>query len=349
MATKQEIRQKNIVESYSSRRESLLTNLLRALAGLWSSFDDWYDDDMVKARAARSATLVETSMDEQRRLARSFATQMLRNLNAAPYSVPPQRDVYERSGSNIIEVYSRPAEQFRYARSIELDRPTALDRALKRVADLAETDLSLAERDETQRIYASSPKVIGRRRIIHPELSKTGTCGLCVVAADRLYYVDELMAIHDRCKCTDAPVTADLDPGQSLNREDLERLYDAAGSTAGADLKRLRVTVQQHGELGPILRQSGHDFKDADEVNKAAGRKRYKAFDRMTPEEQRNSWTAIIASSERSVTTLEQARAADSPTVDIGGTGYQTRVKNYDEAIKYHRDLIRRYRAKLAA
>jgi hypothetical protein len=348
MATKQEIRQKNIVESYSARRQSLLTNLLRALLGLWGDFGNWYDGDMVAARAARSATLVETSMDEQRRLARSYATQMLRNLDAAPLVMPPQRDVYERSGVNIVEVYSRPAEQYRYARSIGLDEATSLDRALKRVADLGETDLSLAERDETQRVYASSPKVIGRRRIIHPELSKTGTCGLCVVAADRMYFVDELMAIHDRCKCTDAPVTAAYDPGKTLNREDLERLYDAAGSTAGEDLKRLRITTKEHGELGPILRQSSHGFKDAAEVNKAAGRRRYKSFDRMTPDEQRTSWTALIASSERSVERLRAAKDADSPTVDIGD-GYQTRVKSYDEAIKYHSDLIRRYRAKLAA
>ena len=33
------------------------------------------------------------------------------------------------------------------------------------------------------------------RRVIHPELSKGGTCGLCIAASDRIYFVDDLLAL----------------------------------------------------------------------------------------------------------------------------------------------------------
>src|SRR6476661_7803254 len=35
--------------------------LLRQLVALWQDFDGWYDGDLVQARAARSATLVDSA------------------------------------------------------------------------------------------------------------------------------------------------------------------------------------------------------------------------------------------------------------------------------------------------
>ena len=51
-----------------------------------------------------------------------------------------------------------------------------------------------------------------------------------------------------------------------LNDGTLGELYQAAGSTRGADLKRVRVTVEEHGELGPQLRVRGQHFRGPDEV-----------------------------------------------------------------------------------
>ncbi len=53
------------------------------------------------------------------------------------------------------------------------------------------------------------------------------------------------------------PLVAGADVGARLNREDLQRIYAAAGSTAAADLKRTRVQVNEHGELGPVLTVRG--------------------------------------------------------------------------------------------
>lgn len=107
----------------------------------------------------------------------------------------------------------------------------------------------------------SGEKIIGWRRVIRPELSQHGACGLCVVAATQWYTKQDLKAIHHLCKCTTLPVTKSSDPGLRWNAEDLRRNLDeiyggAGGSTAGKKLKRIRVAVRDHGELGPILTYS---------------------------------------------------------------------------------------------
>lgn len=113
------------------------------------------------------------------------------------------------------------------------------------------------ELDDTERTE-SGEKIIGWRRVVRPELSMQGPCGLCVVAATNWYTRQNLKAIHNLCKCVTLPVTKTQDPGLRMNQEDLranlDRIYGAAGgSTYGKDLKRLRVVVREHGELGPIL------------------------------------------------------------------------------------------------
>ena len=103
-------------------------------------------------------------------------------------------------------------------------------------------------------------RVIGWRRVIRPELSRHGSCGLCVVAATQWYTRGDLQAIHHLCKCATLPVTKSADPGLRWNAEDLRRnldeIYGAGGGTAGKKLKRIRVAVREHGELGPMLAYS---------------------------------------------------------------------------------------------
>jgi hypothetical protein len=109
--------------------------------------------------------------------------------------------------------------------------------------------------------------ITGYRRILHPELSRTGSCGLCIVASDQVYKTSELMPLHNLCKCTVLPIIGALDPGSSLNNLTLADLYAAAGdSTHAHDLKRVKVTVRQHGEYGPVLVIAGQQFTGLDDL-----------------------------------------------------------------------------------
>lgn len=157
-----------------------------------------------------------------------------------------------------VGMFNRPARTQRYLESKGIGDVEARAQAEQRLLTLVDDNLMLAQRLAEAEIIAQAAavddRIVGLRRVIHPELSRTGTCGLCIAASDRIYKVTELRPIHDRCNCTTAAVTREYDPADDLNAVDLSRLYtDAGKSTSGAALKRTRYKVDEHGELGPTL------------------------------------------------------------------------------------------------
>ncbi len=97
------------------------------------------------------------------------------------------------------EVYARAADTYRYRVIAAGDSPeVAADKARVRVAVAAATDITLAVREQYRAAF-DQDRVTGYRRIVHPELSQTGPCGLCVVAADRIYKRSELLPLHPEC------------------------------------------------------------------------------------------------------------------------------------------------------
>lgn len=156
------------------------------------------------------------------------------------------------------QIFERAAVEYRYAKSIGADGIQAGAAAEARIGRIVDNNLILAQRLAEQQTLSAvknlDKRVHGYRRVIHPELSIGGVCGLCVAASSRRYYLSELKPIHDRCRCSIAPITDQHDIGDLLNRQDLDQLYDDAGkSTNGAALKHLRYELQHHHELGPVL------------------------------------------------------------------------------------------------
>lgn len=162
--------------------------------------------------------------------------------------------------------YGKVADGVRYQMTVRGDSPEkAQEKARVRIAAAAETDVTLAVREQYRR-NMSSQGATGFRRILHPELSESGPCGLCVVAADRIYKTEDLLPIHSRCLCEVLPVYGRLDPGLTLNGDDLRRLYDAAGGNTREQLRRVRVVMTEHGELGPILVHGERNYRGPEQV-----------------------------------------------------------------------------------
>jgi hypothetical protein len=185
---------------------------------------------------------------------------------------PTRRDALDPG-----EPYNRVAEQYRYqvvARgSTEAEAQQAAE---SRLAAIAWTDVTLAVREQVRRTLGSLSSIAGvegYRRVLRPELSETGPCGLCVVAATRIYTVEDLKPMHDRCVCEVLPIIGDMDPGLFLNDEDLDRIYGGAGQRGGkrgtGRLARMRVVFTEHGELGPILVNGNHSYRGPREVAEA--------------------------------------------------------------------------------
>lgn len=224
-----------------------------ALARLWGN----------QSSAARTQAALQSAAFQARAL-------QLMGVPASPQRVtlpPAPRGVPDD------EVYQRPVEQARYIRSTGGDLDDALDALERRLASVSEADVRLAEREGARQQLQRQAQVSGYRRVLRPELSRTGTCGLCIVASDRWYSYEELLPIHDECKCIVIPVIGPRnnpisDPGRALNDSDLARLYEAAGGNEAARLKRVRIQVTEHGELGPILSAAGTSTKDPDEVRR---------------------------------------------------------------------------------
>jgi hypothetical protein len=144
-------------------------------------------------------------------------------------------------------------------------------RAMRRAAAVAQTDIMLADRAQSRHTLRTRG-VQRYRRVIRPYAGSAGpVCGLCIVAADRTYFIEDLLPIHANCRCEVVPMGSVADPGFSLNRDDLNAIYAAAGSTGGGKLqggalKSVRVQVSEHGELGPVLLNAAHRRRGIAEV-----------------------------------------------------------------------------------
>lgn len=122
-------------------------------------------------------------------------------------------------------------------------------------------DVQAASRNMHQVALQQLPekKVVGFRRVVHPELSESGrSCGLCIVASTMWYTRRDLLPIHAGCNCETCEIY-DLDgyifdPGEQINMEDLDVFYREAGDTThGWDLKKQQYEVVDHPEYGPTL------------------------------------------------------------------------------------------------
>lgn len=222
-----------------------------------------------------------------------------------------------------MEPYIRIGSEYRYLVTKGTPEPEAAQRAADRVAEVAEQDISLAQRAQEHAVLRQTDpdEIRGWRRILRPELGQGGPpCGLCVIAADRIYKREELKPIHLRCRCAVLPIRGVADPGLRLNVEDLDRIYQAAGGTGGRKLKKLRVAITEHGEIGPILLPYGKGYRDAEEA----------VADRRDGATRRR-----LAGLERSTTALERKLAAG-----------ETRLR---PLVGYQQRLIEQLREELAA
>jgi hypothetical protein len=243
--------------------------LIRQLVALWRDFDKYYDGDLVAARAARSATMVDAAADSVRRQTESYLRFTYQQFDDLAFPSEEEIDQFNDDALdrlvNPLDEWNRPAEQFRFAESQGKPRGEAIEIATKRVEELADLDLALAMRNKASNIFKATPKVTGYRRVIHPELSQSGTsCGLCIAASTRVYGKEELLPLHDHCHCTVMPIIGDDDPGDFFNQEDIDllnQLYQAAGGNDAQSLSRTRFKVIHNSELGPYLVEEGSKTK----------------------------------------------------------------------------------------
>lgn len=248
-----------LVDAQSAQRDKLRDALAVAVAKLVMGWPDFYSAEMVAKFLTAFAKLVEPAQARAAATTDAYLSRAIGDLRGKP--TPPvgvRIDPTQLRGTNHLSVLERVAEEYRYQRSAGLDDTAARERSVQRAQAIADDDVTLASREATRQVFTRTPGVSGYRRVIHPELSREGTCGLCVAASDRVYHRGDLMPIHTHCRCEPMPIIGTADPGHSLNQTELAALYARSGSTSAADLSRVRV--RNHGELGPVLTEDDEHF-----------------------------------------------------------------------------------------
>jgi hypothetical protein len=206
----------------------------------------------------------------------------------------PARQQPTRQSEPARDTRQQPAQDEQRATQDEAQvrQQRATDASERRAQTIALTDLELATTHTARDVLSSEQSVVGYRRV----LTGAENCGMCVVAATRLYHKRDLMPLHPNCDCVIAPVMAGEDPGRSINNRTigadavpraftkngvamfdadqtidlgdlLQETHDAINARFGASFRdakkidyRKVITVRQHGELGPVLTVARHKF-----------------------------------------------------------------------------------------
>lgn len=241
-----------VVDQYTTAAVEAESRLSAAVVAAYAGVD-WYDPAQTMQAAATAANRATVGTATLTGMTQRWATMVLDLLGVKPAPVTVGKNVgrYPRTAEPF-EVYSRPVFIYRDAVAYGAEFQAAHAAAMRQVETLVATDMTLAAREAERDTYEAA-NVTHYRRVIRPELSASGTCGLCVAASQMIYKIEDLLPIHSRCKCRTLPVVGDDDPARLLNTEDLNRVYNTAGGTSPRDLKRTRYQVTADGELGPTL------------------------------------------------------------------------------------------------
>lgn len=334
-----------LVQAQAQARQQFTAQAVAIAAAAARSFQGWYDTAQITAWAARLAARIEPLQRAQAQSTDAYLARVLSQmLNGRARPVGRVAVDGLRKGVTHAGAYARAADVYRwqqhrfdqYAKTLTgapqdaldaltpLDLTDPVDAAVQRVKAVADYDIQLADRAQSTTTLSSNSNVTGYRRVIHPELSKGGSCGLCIAASDRIYHVEDLRAVHDRCECTTLPIIGSLDPGSSLNNLDLTTLYEhAGGSTNRRDLKRTRYSINEHGELGPVLTDG--QFRTPARVRKDRQR-----VSEKTPEQRRADMERILQ-----LETSAQDRARALAKQDPGKWGdYASRLDARVESLR---------------
>lgn len=233
----------NAAEAHIVGQARLRASAEAAVTQAWRALPS-YDEQNVPAFLARAVPAVQVAQRSSIALTAAFLARQ------AGGPVPPA-DVAAilastRSGTPLGEVYRRPFVTVWTA----LGRGTMWDDAvaagLARATAAASFDVQAAMRSTLVDIGERTDRIVGYQRV--PD---AGACAFCQLVAGQRYTTADLMPVHNRCGCGVDVITTE-------NRGDFFR--GNPDNDLDLDPQAPRVTVEEHGELGPLLVDAEHEF-----------------------------------------------------------------------------------------
>lgn len=233
-----------------------------------------YRDSDIAGLIARVVPVVLGAQRQTSTLTSAYLAQIV-SLMAGGSAAPQGVRADEVTGAALrgvdpAEVYRRPAIQVYTDLAAGKSYNDAVKSGLRRLVNIAMTDLQLAKTHTARRVLAGNDRVVGYRRT----LTGSENCAICRVAATQRYHKDGLLPIHPGCDCGVAPIIGDTDPGHVIDQEGLDNVHAAVaerfGESAanGRDLDyRNLIVVENHGEIGPLLTIKGQHFDGPSDIH----------------------------------------------------------------------------------
>jgi hypothetical protein len=205
------------------------------------------DANVIPIRAGLIGQVVHSA---QQLLVHSFNDQISHQLglDRAPTVSP---EVFARPGVDKTTEYSRP-----FFTALQLVRggksqAEGMSAGSNRLRKMTATDLQMAKvRQARIALKAAGRKTF--RRVI----TSDKPCELCELAADQIYYTEDLMPIHPDCSC-------DIEADEELNEDNVQIVDDSdqpdaddKGDEPDDDDEKKTVddiAIREHGEIGPLL------------------------------------------------------------------------------------------------
>jgi hypothetical protein len=257
-----------LVQAQAAARQQIADLTTAAVTAEVRAFGGWYDTARITTLAARLAKLTRAGQKQTATSTDSFAARILTLLTGRRRRVVGPVPVADLWGGVPLEnVYGRLADQYRWLEATRgpqappearispatgdplpvLSEPDILSQVVTRAEVQSDTALTLAFREQWVSDLAKVGTVTGYRRVIHPELTKGGSCGLVCGGEPRSTTRRISCPVHGRCKCTTMAIVGEPlgpgDPGAAINSEDL--------ATPVRGRRRLDVWVRAEGDPLP--------------------------------------------------------------------------------------------------
>jgi hypothetical protein len=311
----------------------------------WRTLDSWRDDDVQRLLD----DILPVLDAAQRQMADATASYLatvdsVTTGSAFRLATVPYADVTGTAlrGVDPRVLFQRPQMVMNYALSRGASLTAAVGAGEDRLRSLAGTNLQLAKTKTTAKV--------GKPPFYRRVLTGKENCSLCVVASTQRYRRGDLARIHPGCDCGIEPIIDGQAP-HVIDQSLLDSTYAEIAKKLGVsdvswsglhqeglvDFRALTIS-RTNGELGPVLAWRGDRFRGPDSVGKDSRP--------ASPAEKARAvatrWEAMKSTSEKTIRALESARDAGQDTVDLTGSGNVTRVRDFAQAIDYHRSLIAR-------
>lgn len=262
------VRRLNAFINESQAIEHRVTNFVRSS---WNSLGSWRDADIAKF-ARQVAPIIEGAQARVGSLTDAYLStieSIITDSRVATLGVPSELMTTESlRGVPVNEVYQRPGLTIYNGLSEGKPLDAMVSKGEQRALTLVRTGLQLAQTHSSRYVMAQKPRIVGHRRV----LSGAENCALCSIASTQRYNKAELMPIHPGCDCKVMPIYGTQDPGQIIDQQRLDETHTAVKSKTGVsdaggrEVDYRQVTIEKHGEIGPVLAIKGQHFTSGSDL-----------------------------------------------------------------------------------